>query len=96
MALSDIGDRDLIARHGDLLTTEVDGEIVAMSVSNGACYGFDAVATHIWNLLDVPRTLEALCAELVQTYDVGDAECRTAVVDVLRILHADGLVEITR
>jgi hypothetical protein len=90
-----IGDTDRIARAGDLLTTEVDGEIVAMSVAGGAIYGFDEVTTHIWHLLETPRALGDLCAELVRTYDVGDAECREAVIEVLAILHADGLVEIS-
>jgi len=91
-----IGDKDRIVRTGDLLTTEADGEIVAMSVANGAIYGFDAVTAHIWNRLEVPCTLEDLCAELVRLYDVEQAECRDAVVDVLTILRAEGLVAIAR
>lgn len=90
----DIADNDRIARSGDLLTTEVDDEIVAMSVASGAIYGFDAVTTHIWHLIETPCTLKQLCALLVQIYEVDDAECRDAVIDVLTILRSDALVEI--
>ena len=91
-----IGDKDRIVRTGDLLTTEVDDEIVAMSVANGAVYTFDAVTVDIWNRLETPCALEDLCAALVQRYEVDEAECRDAVVDVLNILHAEGLVDIVR
>lgn len=91
-----IGDKDRIVRTGDLLTTEVEDEIVAMSVANGAIYGFDAVTADIWNRLETPCTFGDLCAALVQRYEVDEAECRDAVVDVLNILRAEGLVEIVR
>jgi hypothetical protein len=91
-----IGDKDRIVRTGDLLTSKVDDEIVAMSVANGAVYGFDVVTAELWNRLETPCTLEDLCAALMQLYEVDAAECRDAVVDVLNVLRADGLVAIAR
>ncbi len=85
---------DRISRSSTLLTTEVDGELLAMSVEQGACYGLDPVATVIWNLLDRPRTVDGLCTELVERFDVTDAQCRADVIAFLTQMTTEAMIEI--
>ena len=85
---------DLISRNEALLTTEVDGELLAMSIEKGACYGLNAVGTTIWNLLATPRTVDALCVELVQQYDVVDAVCRAEVASFLDTMQREAMVAV--
>jgi hypothetical protein len=84
----------IIVRSEALLSAEVDGELMAMSVERGMCYGLNGVGTRIWALIAEPRTVDDLCAQLRAEYDVGDEECRRDVVDLLEALRAEGLAEI--
>lgn len=87
---------DMIAREdGDLVTTRVDGELVGMSVEQGVCYGFDAVATRLWELIESPCSLDALCARLVAEFEVDDTACRADVLAFLEQLRDESLVGIT-
>jgi hypothetical protein len=58
----------LIRNDDELLTTVVDGELIGMSVEQGACYGLNGVGTRIWELLAEPRSIDSLCEQLVQEY----------------------------
>src|SRR3954470_22905309 len=84
----------LFARNESLLTAEVDGELMAMSIEQGNCYGLNAVGTRIWALLAEPRTLDALCDQLLSEYDVDAAQCRAEVIRLLEELRAEGLATV--
>jgi hypothetical protein len=81
-----------ISRNGTLLEAEVDGEIVALNVESGTCYGFNSSATQVWSMIEQPRTIGEICTALIAQYDVEPEECRRDVVELLRELQADGLV----
>ena len=78
----------------NLLTAEVDGELMGMSVEQGTCYGFNTVGTRIWHLLAEPHTLSALCARLAEEYEVSDDVCRQDVTDLVRRLRDEHLVKV--
>ncbi|HST36151.1 MAG TPA: PqqD family peptide modification chaperone [Allosphingosinicella sp.] len=84
----------VVARSEALLTAEVDGELIAMSVDQGACYGMNPVGTRIWALLAEPRTIDSLCDQLAEDYDVDPATCRRDVLDLLDTLAAEKLVTV--
>ena len=85
-------DSTTISRNGTLLEAEVDGEIVALNVESGTCYGFNSTATRVWSMIEQPRTLGEICAALVAQFDVEPDDCRRDVVELLRELQADGLI----
>ena len=84
----------IVARNDELLTTEVDGELMAMSVELGTCYGLNRVGTRIWALIAEPRTVDSLCEQLLGEYEVEEAVCRSELVDLLQTLRAEGLVTV--
>ena len=84
----------LFARNESLLTAEVDGELMAMSIEQGNCYGLNMVGTRIWALLAEPRTVDAICDQLLSEYDVDAAQCREEVISLLEALRAEGLATI--
>ncbi len=86
---------DVLVRNSDgLLTTEVDGELMAMSVEQGACYGLNGVGTRIWALIAEPRSIDSLCAQLLGEFDVDEDRCRREVLELLEELRAAGLVTV--
>ncbi|MES2495928.1 MAG: PqqD family protein [Pseudomonadota bacterium] len=87
---------DLTIRRGDgLLEAQVDGEMVALHIDNGTCYGFNGTAYRIWQLIEQPTTLSQLCAQLAAEFAVEPAACRDDVRAVLEDLAADRLVVLT-
>lgn len=84
----------IVSRRADLIETEVDGELVALHVDKGTCYGFNGTATRIWGLIEQPRRLSELKAQLTREFDVDPDVCEQQLGDLLKELEADGLVEL--
>jgi hypothetical protein len=83
-----------VSRNEGLLTAEVDGELMAMSVERGACYGLNRIGTRIWEIIAEPRSIDDLCAQLLSEYDVDPAQCRSEVVSLIEELRGEGLVTV--
>ncbi len=84
----------IISRNRELLEAEVDGELVALQIDKGTCYGFNRSATRIWQLAEQPISLAALCDALTAEYAVDRARCEAEVTEVVRELEREGLVSI--
>lgn len=61
-----------LVRSPDIIASEVDGELVLISIQDGKYYGLDAVGSEIWRLLEEPKSVAALVAAL-QAHFEGDA-----------------------
>ena len=86
-----------IERLGGLIEAEVDGELVALHVENGKCYGFNGTATRIWSMLgDEGKTLNELCTDLSREYEVDPATCAEEILPFVKELEADGLVKLSQ
>jgi hypothetical protein len=85
----------LVRNDADLLTTVVDGELIGMSVEQGACYGLNGVATRIWDLLAEPRSIASLCEGLTGEYEVEADQCLDEVLGLVEELRAEGLVHVS-
>lgn len=90
-----IGSNVLVRADEGLLTAEVNGELIGMSVEQGTCYGFNGVGTRIWDLLAEPRSLDDLCAQLLTEFEVDADRCKAEVIALLEELRAEGLVRAT-
>lgn len=84
----------IVERCGEMIETEVDGELVALHVDNGTCYGFNGTATRIWALTEQPKRLSQLKEELLSEFDVDPETCDAQVRELLDELASDGLISI--
>ena len=85
-----------IIRCDDLLEADVNGEIVALHIDKGQCYGMNNVASRIWALLAEPTSPDQICTRLAEEYDVDPATCRADVEALLADLKAEGLIRPAR
>ncbi len=83
----------LLTRTSSVLQSEVDGDIVALDVEKGQCYGMNTVASQVWALLEAPMTPAQICARLEADYEVDEDTCRAQVLGLLEDLLAEGLVK---
>ena len=89
------GSEVLVRNDAELLTTVVDGELIGMSVEQGACYGLNGVGTRIWELLAEPRSIGSLCERLTSEYEVDAEQCLREVLDLAEELRAEGLLKVS-
>jgi len=82
----------MVRKHGDWLAAKVGDELVMMSAEKGNYLGLTEVGTRIWELVEVPQTIEDLCAQLVTEFEVTHDVCRAEVVTFLRDLEKHGAI----
>ncbi|MEE4451357.1 PqqD family protein [Novosphingobium resinovorum] len=72
-------------------TAEIDGQLVALDVRAGICFGLDPIATTIWKLLDRHRSVEELVEVLLELYEVDRVTCAEQTGELLQELAEIGL-----
>ena len=82
-ALPAIGDATMISRSSSVLTAEVDGEIVMMSIEQGRYFGLDDIGSDIWKRIEQPCSFATLIDRLAVDYDADRA---TIAADVHALL----------
>ena len=78
-----VTDSTVISRSSSVLTAEVDGEIVMMSIERGRYFGLDDIGSDIWKRLDPPCAFADLIDRLVVEYEADRA---TIAEDVRALL----------
>jgi len=82
-----------LIRSRHLLEADVSGEIVALDVEKGQCYGMNTVASRVWSLLSKPVSIDEICSELLEEFDVDSSTCREQITALIIDLQAEGLVQ---
>lgn len=82
-----------VVRATELLEADVNGEIVALHVERGQCYGLNGVASEIWRMLAEPTSVAEICRTLCADYEVDSATCEAEVQDLLSNLRQEGLIK---
>lgn len=68
-----------IRKSGDWLTAKVDDQLVMMSAAKGSYVGLSRVGARIWELVETPLSVDELCAQLQEEYEVAPEVCRAEV-----------------
>jgi len=84
----------IVAQSENLLSTELDGETILMSLERSAYYGLDSTAQRIWSLIARPCRVADLCDQLIAEYAVQPEACRRDVPAFLAELSREGLVRV--
>lgn len=68
----------------NVISRDVDGELVLLNLENGLYFGLDVIGHHIWMHLAEGASLREAHADLVQAYDVTPDQLAT---DILALTH---------
>jgi len=90
-----IADATVISRSPSVLTAEVDGEIVMMSIEQGRYFGLDDIGSDIWKRLEPPCSFADLIDKLVAVYDADRARIAADVRALLGRMAAQDVVKLT-
>jgi hypothetical protein len=93
--LPPIADATVIVRSPSVLTAEVDGEIVMLSVERGHYFGLDDIGSDIWKRIDPPCSFAELVDRLAANYDADRATIAADVRALLVRMAAQDAVRLT-
>ena len=83
----------MVRKQGDWLAAKVGDELVMMSAEKGNYIGLSEVGARIWELIETPQEVDALCARLQDEYDdVTPEVCRAEVESFLNELVKHGAI----
>jgi Coenzyme PQQ synthesis protein D (PqqD) len=88
-----IVDATIISRSPSVLTAEVDGEVVMMSIEQGRYFGLDDIGSDIWRRIEPPCSFAALIDRLVSDYN---ADRTTIAADVQVLLDRMAAQDVVR
>jgi hypothetical protein len=69
-------------------------ESAILNLKTSIYYGLDGVGTRIWNLIQQPRRIAEVRDLVSQEYEVEASRCQSDLLDLIKQMHAEGLIEI--
>jgi hypothetical protein len=82
----------VVRKQGDWLAAKVGDDLVMMSAEKGNYIGLSEIGARIWELIDRPQDIEAVCNQLQREYDVTPEICRAEVETFLKEMVKHGAV----
>ena len=83
---------DVIIRK-NAYASRVKDDLVFFDETAGQYFATGSVGADIWDLIEEPRSLRDICAELMERYEVDETTCLTEVEGFVADLIAAGLAE---
>jgi hypothetical protein len=94
VATGRIADTTIISRSPSVITAEVDGEVVMMSIERGQYFGLDDIGSDIWKRLDPPCAFADLVDRLAADYDADRASIAADVRALLETMAERDVVRL--
>jgi len=79
----------------DVLSQEIDGEVVLLDLKGEAYFGLDEVGTRIWQLILEVGELSVVYDIMLDEYDVGPEKLKTDLDVLITKLVEAGLVKVS-
>jgi hypothetical protein len=79
---------------GELVSANLDGEVVILGFKSGSYYSLDQVGVFVWNLLQEPRKVSDVRDAIFEEYDVELAQCELDLLSLLEKLADKQLIDI--
>ncbi len=87
-----------VSANSELLSTEIDGELVMMDMLHGHYIYLNQISSMIWRELQQPRRVAEVCATLEERYALpegaGPDTIRHDVIDLLQQMADKRLIEL--
>lgn len=84
----------VVKRADDLLATEVDGDLVMLSLRTNQYYGLKQLGGRIWEMVAEPVTGAQIVEAILAEYEVERAVCEADTLRFLSQLEREKLIDI--
>lgn len=76
------------------VSSEVSGETAILHLKSGRYYGLNEVGNTIWQFIQKPQPVAAICEAVEAEYEVDHSQCEQDVLRILQELQAEGLLHV--
>lgn len=83
-----------ITRAPNLMSTQIDDEIVILNMATDNYIALDVIGLRIWELLEAPCTLDEICKQLEQEFSGDPEQIRADVLAFLDELQTEEMLNI--
>jgi len=90
---SKLSPSSVIRRNPNQVFSEVDDEVVMLSIKNSEYYNLNEIGSIIWRQLKESTSLTKLISELTLEFEVSENECRTDVLPFINELLELEIIE---
>lgn len=84
----------LVSQGKGNIVSDMGGEKVMLSVSNGKYYNLGEMGGEIWEMIESPTVINELISKLMNQYNVEKSQCEEEVLSFLEVLQNDNLIQI--
>lgn len=79
-------------RSSQAITGKLSDELVMMDIDRGVYFSLNHVATRIWELLEVPMTIDDICRRLEEEFEADRSQCCSDVEQFITRMVDTGLI----
>lgn len=73
--MNSIDSKTIIVREKSIIASDMDGEMVMMSIETGKYYNLGKIGGMIWNLIETPILVSELIKLLIEKFEVDEKKC---------------------
>lgn len=92
--MSEITGATVLRRNPELLSVEMDGDLVMMSIETGSYFGVSGIGPSIWEFLENPRKFDEVVDEICENFEVDPDTAAADLHIFVARLAENGMVEI--
>ena len=82
-------------RKTDAISGQLHDQLVMIDIDKGQYFALNTIGTRIWELIEDARTIEEICALLLEEFDVDPNQCKTDVEEYLEEMKSLDLITVT-
>ena len=79
---------------GELVSANLDGEVVILGFSTGSYFSLDQVGAFVWDLIQKPQKVSAIRDAILEEYEIDPVHCERDLITLLEKLIDKQLVDI--
>jgi hypothetical protein len=87
-----ISPNTFLSRNLEIITNEIDDEILMMSIEDGKYYGLNPVGSEIWKLIEEPKTLEEVIPALMEIFEIDEDSCRKESLEFIESMIKNNII----
>ena len=93
--MDEISINSTITRNEELLSGEIEQEIVIMNLDSGSYHVINKTGQRIWELLEEPMSAAEICSTISEEYEVDTQNCQEEVLKFLADLQSRQIVTVS-
>jgi hypothetical protein len=94
--MSELNPTCVISKKNELLSSEIDGEVVMMNIETGKYIGMNSVGSEIWKILEKePISISQISERLSKVFKVEASTCEKEVLNFCNRMLNEKLIQLS-